>query len=288
MKDATKMIIDQLTGGSKQLKILSIVGMLGLGKTTLADSVYKHPSVNIHFHVRAWCCVSQVYQKQTLLSELLDQIVEKTYQGHQIEEEYFSQNLYQSLKGRKYLIVIDDIWDIEAWDALKRIFPDDQSGSRILFTTRHRDVASEANSISYPLRLLSDEECCKLLWLELFDRETCPPDLLIISKHIAGYCKGLPLAVVLIAGILKKTEKNRDSWEQVVRTLIRSHGTRNIHFAKLKINKLLDLSYMHLPNFLKPCFLYFGTFSEDTTISASKLRELWICQGFVQPPDLGH
>ncbi|KAL3504664.1 hypothetical protein ACH5RR_034505 [Cinchona calisaya] len=274
-KDAEAEIIELLTGGSRPLKIVSIVGMPGLGKTTLANSVYNHPSINLHFHVHAWCCVSQTYEKDTLLLDMFDQIVGKTIQSHETTGEDFVQKLYQSLKGRKFLIVIDDIWDIKAWNDLKEPFPDDQNGSRILFTTRHQTLALEANSIPYALRLLSPEESCELLWLRLFDGETCPPELSTISKCIARNCKGLPLAVILIAGILKKTERKEDCWEHVSNKLF-----------SLEASDILEFSYKHLPDCLRPCFLYFGTFPEDTIISASKLIQLWICEGFVQQPNL--
>ncbi|KAL3504613.1 hypothetical protein ACH5RR_034454 [Cinchona calisaya] len=274
-KDAKAEIIELLTGGSRQLKIVSIVGMPGLGKTTLANSLYEHPSINLHFHVRAWCHVSQVYEKETLLSEIFSQIVGKTNQSHETSQEDVAQKLYQKLKGRRFLIVIDDIWDIKAWYDLKEIFPDDENGSRILFTTRYREVALKACSILYALRLLSLEESCELLWLKLFDGENCPPEFLTISTRIARNCRGLPLAVVLMAGTLKRTERREDCWEYVSDTLMSP-----------EISDILEFSYKHLPNCLKPCFLYFGIFPKDTTISASKLIQLWICEGFVQQPKL--
>ncbi|KAL3504544.1 hypothetical protein ACH5RR_034385 [Cinchona calisaya] len=276
LKDAQEDMIELLTGGSRQLKIVSVVGMPGLGKTTLANSVYNHPSINLHFHVRAWCCVSQVYEKDSLLFDIFRQVVGKRIQIHETSREDLVQKLYQSLKGRRYLIVIDDIWDIKAWNDLKGPFPDDENGSRILFTTRQQAVALEANSIPYALRLLSPEESCKLLWLKVFDGETCPPKLSTISKLIARNCKGLPLAVVLMAGTLKRTERKEDCWEHVSNT-----------FDSSEVSNILEFSYNHLPNWLKPCFLYFATFPEDTTISASKLKRLWICEGFVQQLNLG-
>ncbi|KAL3504646.1 hypothetical protein ACH5RR_034487 [Cinchona calisaya] len=277
LKDAEDEIIELLTRGSRQLKTVSIVGMPGLGKTTLANSVYKHPSINFHFHVRAWCCVSQTYEKDSLLFDIFDQIVGKTTQSHETSREDFVQKLYQSLKGRKYLIVIDDIWDIKAWIDLKGPFPDDDNGSRILFTTRQRAVALEANSIPYALRMLSPEESCELLWLKVFGGEICPPELLSISERIARNCKGLPLAVILIAGILKTTERKEDCWEHVSNTLNSS-----------EVSDILEFSYKHLPDCLKPCFIYLGTFPEDTVISVSKLIQLWICEGFLQQPNLDH
>ncbi|KAL3514016.1 hypothetical protein ACH5RR_026733 [Cinchona calisaya] len=281
LKDATRKMIEQLIGGSRQLKILSIVGMPGLGKTTLTNSVYKHPSVGICFDVRAWYCLSQVYHEEALLSSILAQICQETDQSHEINKEDCVQKLYQNLKGRKYLIVLDDLWDIETWNGLKQIFPDDNNGSRILFTTQSHVVASQSKSLPYALPLLSVKESCELLWLKVFNEETCPQELSTISKRVAINCKGLPLAVVLIAGILKMTERNKDSWEQVAKTLI---SPRNI---QEKISEILEVSYNHLPNYLKPCFHYFRTFPKSTTISVSKIIRLWISEGFVHQHNQG-
>ncbi|KAL3514008.1 hypothetical protein ACH5RR_026725 [Cinchona calisaya] len=199
LKDETMKIIAQLTGGSRQLNVLSIVGMPGLGKTTLANSVYKHPSVSVNFHVRAWCYLSQVHEKETVLFTILGQILQETYQSYEIRREDIVQKLYQSLKGRRYLIVLDDVWDIEAWHGLKEIFPDDENGSRILFTTQSLSVALKAKSLPFALRLLSTEERYELLSTKLFNGDTCPKELSVISRFIASSCKGLPLAVVVIA-----------------------------------------------------------------------------------------
>ncbi|CAI9116414.1 OLC1v1017550C1 [Oldenlandia corymbosa var. corymbosa] len=238
LKDSASEAIQILTQRAPQLNLVSIVGMPGLGKTTLANSVYKHPSISFQFHVRAWCCVSQVYERETLLADILSQIVGRKTSSSNEEDrgEHCAQKLYQSLKGRKYLIVIDDIWDADVWYDLKNIFPDDHTGSRILFTTPHRHVASRAHSIPYALRLLSDKESCELLWSKVFGRETCPPKLLIVSKRIAKHCKGLPLLITVMSGILKSKERSKESWELVAEEqepkfggLISLHG-RSIHY----------------------------------------------------------
>ncbi|CDP04880.1 unnamed protein product [Coffea canephora] len=278
-KDAVAEIVGLLTEGSSHLKILSIVGMPGLGKTTFATAVYKHPFVDTCFEVRAWGSLSQVYQKETLLSSILDQV--HANPSHDISGEDVGQMLYQSLKRRRYLIVLDNIWDIETWSGLCSIFPDDENGSRILFTTRSHGVAAQANSFPYALRLLSREESCELLWLKLFNGETCPRELSRISKRIACSCKGLPLAVVLIAGALNRTKKEKDSWEKVARTFIRSQSIQE------QIWDILDGSYKLLPDHLKPCFWYLGTFPRGTTISVSKLIRLWISEGFIHQPNSG-
>ncbi|CAI9102102.1 OLC1v1000311C1 [Oldenlandia corymbosa var. corymbosa] len=210
--DAAMEVIELLTSiEGTPLKTVSIPGMPGIGKTTLANLLYKHPSINFHFHVRAWCYASQSCVKEVLLFEMLNQIVGKT----------------NKLRGRRYLIVIDDIWDAELWNDLKEIFPDDHNGSRILFTTRHHFVATAINSIPYALLLLSSKESCELLLLQVFGRGDCPVGLSMISNHITRNCRGLPLTVTLIAGILKRTTRRKDSWEQVAKTVFKLGAEKN-------------------------------------------------------------
>ncbi|XP_027091926.2 late blight resistance protein R1-A-like [Coffea arabica] len=171
--------------------------------------------------------------------------------------------------------------DIEAWNGLKVIFPDDGNGSRILFTTRSHAVALEAKSLTYALRLLSDEESYELLSMKLFNGDPCPKELSSISCRIASCCKGLPLALVLIAGTLKRTKRKKDSGKHVAKTLFRSLSIQE------QILEILEVSYKRLPDHLKPCFCYLGTFPEDTTISVSKLMRLWNSEGFVQQSNWG-
>ncbi|CDP01146.1 unnamed protein product [Coffea canephora] len=171
--------------------------------------------------------------------------------------------------------------DIEAWNGLKVIFPDDGNGSRILFTTRSHAVALEAKSLTYALRLLSNEESYELLSMKLFNGDPCPKELSSISCRIASCCKGLPLALVLIAGTLKSTKRKKDSWKHVAKTLFRSLSIQE------QILEILEVSYKRLPDHLKPCFCYLGTFPEGTTISVSKLMRLWNSEGFVQQSNWG-
>lgn len=279
-EDEVNEIKDQIMGGSEQLTILSIAGMPGLGKTTIANSVYKDAAVTMLFSSRAWCSVSQVYNKENLLLDILYQVWPEDKEDYRRKKEKsFDQKLYQSLKGKKYLVVMDDIWDIGAWDDLRPSFPNDENGSRIIFTTRNQGIAAQANGIPYALRLFSDEESWKLLLARIFKEENCPPELISVGKKIAKSCNGLPLTVVLTSGLLKITERSKDSWEQLANVLV-SHGVdypRELHLG------VLDLSYRHLPDHLKSCFLYFVSFPEDAEIPVWKLVRRWIAEGFVQP-----
>ncbi|KAI3451642.1 hypothetical protein Pfo_008307 [Paulownia fortunei] len=272
-------ILDQLVGGGEQLEIISIFGMPGLGKTTFAKKLYNHPLVNFKFDKRSWCVVSQTYQRRSLLTDILMSLASELDNDKilNMEEESLVEHIYKSLKRRRYLIVMDDIWDSNAWNDLQRCFPDDGNESRILFTSRNIEVAPP-NSKIFPLPYLSNDQCWELLEKKVFHNKPCPQHFLGIGKEIAANCYGLPLAVVVIAGILSTMNKEESTWKEVGENVASyiSYGGNNY------MMQILELSYKHLPEHLRPCFLYFGAFPEDTQIPAGKLMRLWIAEGFVR------
>ncbi|KAI3453196.1 hypothetical protein Pfo_009859 [Paulownia fortunei] len=290
-------IKDQLTGLPYNLKIFSIVGMGGIGKSTLAKIVYDDPLIVYHFYVRAWITVSQEYQVKNILlglirsvAQLTDDICAKyddSEQHHiilkdginQLSDQKLAEQLYRSLKGKRYLIVMDDIWCTEAWDDVKRSFPDDKNGSRIILTSRLTEVALYVNSDSPPhhMRFLSVDEGWELLKLKVFSKQGCPPELEDTGKQIAEKCQGLPLAIVVVAGHLSKMSKKRDFWLSVADN-VGSLVARN----QEQFLNIIAMSYNHLPHHLKACFLYMGAFPENVDIPVWRLTALWIAEGFLK------
>ncbi|XP_059649689.1 putative disease resistance RPP13-like protein 3 [Cornus florida] len=192
----------------KQLKVIPIIGMPGLGKTTLAMQVYNDDYIEYHFHIRAWTYVSQVYQRRDLLIKILSSAhiqLKGKFDG--MSDQQLGEGLYKSLKDKKYLIVIDDIWEFRAWDDLKRYFPDDKIGSRIIFTSRHAAVAMAMQVEPHYLRFLNPDESWDLLHQKAFRGGSYPEELEEVGKQIAKKCQGLPLAILVIAGLLAKKEK---------------------------------------------------------------------------------
>ncbi|KAL0385237.1 UNVERIFIED_CONTAM: putative late blight resistance proteinR1A-10 [Sesamum radiatum] len=275
-------IKDRLTGSPSKLDIIPIVGMGGIGKTTLARNLYNDSLIEYYFDVRAWVVVSQDYHIKEMFTSLAGSTREVVGELHQSSVEELALRLHKSLKGRRYLIVMDDVWDTRVWDDVKRYFPDDNNGSRIILTTRQSDVAMYANaeSPSHHMSLLSPEASWDLLRKTVFGQKDYPSALEKIGQMIARNCKGLPLAIVVIGGLLMKArDKKQEDWEHIASdvnsVIMRNDGDQFM--------EILSLSYNYLPHHLKACFLYMGVFPEDGEISVSQLIKLWIAEGFVKP-----
>ncbi|XP_019179949.1 PREDICTED: putative late blight resistance protein homolog R1B-16 [Ipomoea nil] len=260
---------------SKQREVVSIQGMGGIGKTTLARQVYENRSIVSHFDRRLWVIVSQHHNKRQMLIGLLGP---KDNVNNSSDEDLAYQ-LYQSLKGQRYLIVMDDIWSRESWNDVNSCFPDDINGSRVLLTTRVADVATCIGSneyFSHQMQFLDQSES----W-ELFHKKACKShsvEFETIGRPIVEKCKGLPLAIVVVAGLFSKLNK-LDEWKNTANALI-SSSTSTLDDEECW--RILSLSYSHLPHNLKACFLYLGVFPEDYEIDASNLARLWAAEGFVK------
>ncbi|XP_031104030.1 putative late blight resistance protein homolog R1B-17 [Ipomoea triloba] len=271
-----------------KLQVIPLVGEGGIGKTTLAKRVYGHPTTIASFHIRAWVVLSQVPNLKEILIGLLRCISPITSEIYTLDYAQIVEQLCTSLMGKKYLIFLDDIWTIDAWDDIKGYFPDNFNGSRILVTTRCTDVAKYVSAEPYQVKYQSLENLWTLLsrkvfrqsqWVQSVDYR----DMLIklsIAKRIVFGCSGLPLEVVLIAGLLATTKESLEIWRDVEETLVRVDTNDN---SERRISKILSLSYNYLPPHLKPCFHYFGVFPEDNVIPVKRLINLWVAERFVMP-----
>ncbi|KAL0382050.1 UNVERIFIED_CONTAM: putative late blight resistance proteinR1B-16 [Sesamum calycinum] len=172
------------------------------------------------------------------------------------------------------------MWDIEVWNEIKLLFPDDGNGSRIILTSRILDVAlyASSNSPPYNMRFLNNNESWDLLKEKVFQDENCPTELEGVGIKIAQSCQGLPLAILLVGGLLAKVQRAQNHWRNFaenVQSIISTHNDQCL--------EILSLSYNHLPQHLKMCFLYMGVFPEDYQIPVSKLIRLWAAEGFLKP-----
>ncbi|GMN52788.1 hypothetical protein TIFTF001_021932 [Ficus carica] len=173
--------------------------------------------------------------------------------------------LKKNLKEKRYLVVLDDIWRIEAWDSIKNAFPKDKRGSKVLFTARNKEKALlRSTSNEYDIR----------------------PEFEVLGREMLRKCEGLPLAIIILGGLLR-TRDSIDGWKEVKKDLTAHLNKLRSHQQYEGVGGILFSSYYDLPYYLKPCFLYLGTFPEDSEILKRTLFQLWIAEGFVQAPSHG-
>ncbi|XP_027169319.1 putative disease resistance RPP13-like protein 3 [Coffea eugenioides] len=292
-EEKTKSLVAELLKEDENRRVVSIIGMGGVGKTTLAKKVYNHADVRARFDCRAWVCVSSSYDYKKLLSAIIKQLNPTTKELLEVlemmQEEDLERRLYQDLQDKCYLVVLDDVWEVAAWDCLaRRAFPDVGTSSRVLLTSRNRDVAQHADASRHPyeLKTLGEEDSWQLFLRKALGHEAnagCPPDLEEVGREIARRCGGLPLAITVIGGLLLGKNKSKTEWENVLNNfgayLSRSQSEAG------EAGAILELSYADLPANLKFCFLYLGLFPEDSVISVRKLIHLWVAEGIMQKRD---
>ncbi|CDP19049.1 unnamed protein product [Coffea canephora] len=240
-EEMTKSLVTELLKEDRNRRVVSIIGMGGAGKTTLAKKM---------------------------------------------QEQDLEQRLYQDLQDKRYLVVLDDVWEEEAWDCLVRnAFPDSSTSSKVLLTSRNRDVAVHADALSIPheLKTLGKEDSWQLFLRKALahrDNAGCPPDLEEVGREIVRRCDGLPLAITVVGGLLLGKKELKSEWEKVLNSF-----NRNLSRSQSGVSAILELSYADLPPNLKFCFLYLGLFPEASVISVPKLIHMWVAEGIMQNRD---
>ncbi|KAK1274729.1 putative disease resistance protein [Acorus gramineus] len=227
LDEQVKEIMGQLIDGDRKRCMISVFGMAGLGKTTLARKVYTRVKTSMHFDCFAWITVSNEYNQKELLKEMVEEIMEKNSAKELLEsnfsEKRMASELSEYLKKKKYFIVLDDVWKVEFWDTMQYIFPDVNNGSSMLITTRFNDVADFVipNSPPIEMKFPSAEECLEILLKKagLEDVSSCPAQLLDPAKQIVERCGRLPLALVVSGGILTTRSKIATEWWKNIQQL---------------------------------------------------------------------
>ncbi|KAL3505950.1 hypothetical protein ACH5RR_031332 [Cinchona calisaya] len=274
-------------------EVVSISGMGGSGKSTLARKVYNHPYIKYYFDSFAWVCISQQWQTRDILQGILISFLpNKRGEIEKWRDDELVEQLVRIQKERKCLVVLDDIWSIDAWKCIKVAFPIRKKGNKILLTTRNKDVAIniDPNGFHHEQRLLTDNESWELLQRKALGGRPREEDqdvrsLEDLGKKMIKFCGGLPLAVVVLGGILA-TKHSSKEWDIVYRHCKSYLGKgESIQQNEGEVQKILALSYNDLPYKLKPCFLYLSGFSEDEYIETERLYHLWISEGMVSIED---
>ncbi|KAL6842875.1 hypothetical protein ACP4OV_027188 [Aristida adscensionis] len=283
-EEKSNYLINRLMDGcdasdQQRLKIVSIVGFGGLGKTTLAKLVYE--KLKVQFDCWAFVSVSLNPDMVNLFKNLLHQLGNyKNVAAY--DEAQLIDEIREFLRHKRYFIVIDDIWSTSVWKTIQYALIDNERGSRIITTTRILDVAKCAGGV-YELQRLSPDESRKLFFLRIFGTEyKCLPNALAqVSKNILKKCGGVPLAIITISSMLaskRGKENTHKYWSKVYQTM--GSGLEDSPDIN-DMRRILLISYYDLPPYLKTCLLYLSLFSEDSEISTEYLIWQWVGEGFV-------
>ncbi|XP_027181676.1 disease resistance protein RPM1-like [Coffea eugenioides] len=287
-----KELISKILDDHSHLKLVSVVGMGGLGKTTLAKKVYDDAAVKKQFQSHAWITVSQNFQFNVIIKDLIQQLCEEIRQPLPPQVESMngirlSEFVRDFLKERRYILVLDDVWSLNAWETIKYVLPDCNTASRVVLTTRIADVASSSclasHDLVHEMKPLSYEDSWTLFCNRTFQSNSCPPNLEEVSRKILKKCEGLPLGIVTMGGVLALKDKDKiDEWEMILCGFdIEVDGSGKLE----RIRRILLLSYNDLPHHLKSCLLYLSIYPEDypiKRIDIYNILDTWIALGFIE------
>lgn len=284
-----RLLMKWLTEDSESRQMLiSVCGMGGVGKTTLVTSVYKEAARSHHFDCAAWVSVSKNFSRDDLLRKIAKELhrdVRASLPWDIDEMDYRS--LVEALRGhlanKRYLLLLDDVWDASAWDEIRKAFVDDGNGSRIIITTRSQDVASLAPSTRIiMLEPLPEQEAWSLFCNTSFRQDAsrkCPSHLEHWAYKILHRCCGLPLAIVSVGNLLALKNRTEFAWKNVHDSLEwDGSSVRGVE----QVSSILNLSIDDLPYHLKRCFLHCSIYPEDFQIKRKILIRLWIAEGFIE------
>ncbi|KAG2708533.1 hypothetical protein I3760_05G198300 [Carya illinoinensis] len=276
-----KALLDLLLsqGSSNKVSVIPIVGMGGIGKTTLAQFVYNDEEVKSLFNLRAWTCVSEDFYVNRVTKAILKSLSRESNDDNDLN--LLQIKLSEALKGKKFLVILDDLWNenYNDWTILLAPFKAGAPGSVVIITTRNRGVSSITGTTqAYQLDLLSNDAAVSIFTQHAFEEEdfSSHAHLKDIGLEIIRKCKGLPLAVKTLGGLLR-SEKNRDKWEEVLKSEI-----WDIPEKKSGIVPALMLSYYHLPSHLKRCFAYCSILPKDYEFEKKHVVLLWMAEGLIQ------
>ncbi|KAH0720032.1 hypothetical protein KY284_005062 [Solanum tuberosum] len=274
---------------------IPIVGMGGLGKTTIAKRIFNDEEIERHFEKRVWLCLPEMSDTKSFLEQILQSMTERKLEVQ--TRDIIVKKLRDELGGKRYLLVLDDLWrvDLPVWDefmdSLRGI--NTSRGNCILVTTRMKLVASTVAAVGpHMLEKLAKDHCWSIFKQRAFVDGEVSEEIVSVKNRIVEMCQGLPLAASVLGGLLRNKEKHE--WWTILdgNPLVAGEDDNGENSLK----KILKLSYVYLPSpYLKKCFAYFAMFPKDFRFEKDQLIQLWMAEGFLHPyqettvmEDVGH
>ncbi|CAL4898112.1 unnamed protein product [Urochloa decumbens] len=272
----------------QQLRVISIVGFGGLGKTTLARAVYDSPHAKEAFHCRAWVSATETSPEtiskriKAVLRDILQQVAPKD--SMDVDDNNTEASLKEYLRDKRYLIVIDDV-QMDEWKAVNSAFVDSSTGSRIILTTTIQSVAngcSHGNGYVYQMDTLGIEDSKKIAFLGMRS-----PELEDGSAALLGKCDGLPLALVSVSDYLKSlSEPTGEICAKLCRNLGSHLKEKHGHDNFSDLTKVLFDNYDSLPGYALSCLLYLGIFPNNRPLKRKVVTRRWLAEGYARSDSL--
>ncbi|XP_019702257.2 putative disease resistance protein RGA4 [Elaeis guineensis] len=274
-ENIVKLLLDH--DRNQNVAVFPIVGMGGLGKTTLAQLIYKDERVEKHFKPLIWVCVSDVFDIAVLAKAIIASAIGTECELSNME--LLQRRLREVVSGKRYLLVLDDVWneDQAKWDELKTLLGTGGEGSRIIVTARNKHVSSIMGTFdAYLLKGLTEDDSWTLFRKRAFEKGAeVPPTLAKIGKEIVKKCVGLPLAVKTLGSLMHSKSQEKE-WLSV-----RDSEIWDMQGGEDGILPALRLSYSHLSSHLKQCFAFCAIFPKDYEMERDMLIQLWMANGFI-------
>ncbi|KAB2594931.1 disease resistance RPP13-like protein 1 [Pyrus ussuriensis x Pyrus communis] len=281
-KELKRMLLSD-DASSSHISVIPIVGMGGVGKTTLAQLLYNDKNIKEHFDVTAWACVSEDFDAMRVTKTLIESIISKPCS---LQDSLLQDELREKVREKKFLFVLDDLWNdnYSDWDLVQAPFTYGARGSKVIVTTRNKSVASIVHTGPiHSLEQLSHEDCWLLLAKHAFRNEnpSAHPDLEGIGKQIARKCNGLPLAAKALGGLLSCNVGYKE-WSHIL-----NNNLWEILHTDKSVLPSLRLSYHYLPTYLKQCFAYLSIFPKDYEFEKEDIILLWMAVGLIPQDESG-
>ncbi|MQM03635.1 hypothetical protein Taro_036420 [Colocasia esculenta] len=291
-----EQIIEMLTqfdesssNNNKGFSIVPIVGLGGVGKTTLAQLIFNDQIVKNHFELMMWVCVSNDVDCERVTKDMIEAALafKGNYEECQVTSwDWMQRRLLREVEGKTFLLVLDDVWEAEhsTWEELFKPLHSGEKGSKVLVTARNMGfVAKLEGRIETPIFLegLSHDDAWDVLKKYAFrgaDGTTSAEysDLEDLGRRIVQKLKGSPLAA-RTTGSLLNHELSKEHWQTVL-----GSECWKLELGQGNILPALLLSYQHLPPDLKQCFAYCSLFPKDYRFSKEEIGQLWEAQTFIR------